>query len=246
MGVGAVGHVLEPPASASSPENGSVKIGAGGWAYLPLEEEDRLRAYSGLFDYVEVNTTFYHMPRLSTVRSWRRRVPPGFTFSVKCNRRATHELGLRPVEETFRVLERMGMTMRLLCSEMLVLQTPPDLAVDEGKVREVAALLPCAGLSEAQVFWEARGLNSRGRVKAVRAEMLREGLLPVVDLSREPPVPGSPVAYSRMFGAAAYDFDVLSRIYRRVNGLRGGVAVLTFHGGNMYVDALRYKRGFSG
>jgi uncharacterized protein YecE (DUF72 family) len=245
MDVGGVSHVLEPPVSASSPENGSVKIGAGGWAYLPLEAEDRLRAYAGLFDYVEVNTTFYRMPRLSTVRSWRRRVPLGFTFSVKCNRRATHELGLRPVEETFHVLERMRMTLRLLRSEMLVLQTPPSLSVDERKVREVAALLPCAGLGGTQVFWEARAPNSRDRVKAVRAEMLREGLFPVVDLAVEPPVHSSPVAYSRMFGAAAYDVDLLSKIFQRVSGWRGDAAVLTFHGGNMYVDALRYKRRFS-
>jgi uncharacterized protein YecE (DUF72 family) len=245
MDVGGVSYVLEPPVSAGSRENGSVKIGAGGWAYLPLGEEDRLRAYAELFDYVEVNTTFYHMPRLSTVRSWRRRVSPGFTFSVKCNSRATHELGLRPVEETFRVLERMRMTLRLLRSEMLVLQTPPSLAVDEWKVRDVAALLPCAGLGGTQVFWEARAPNVRDRVKAVRAEMLREGLLPVVDLAREPPVPGSPVAYSRMFGAAAFDGHLLSKIHERVTGWRGDTAVLTFHGGNMYVDALRYKRRFS-
>ena len=245
MDVEGVSHVLEPPVSASSRENGSVKIGAGGWAYLPLEDEDRLRAYAGLFDYVEVNTTFYHMPRLSTVRSWRRRVPPGFTFSVKCNRKATHELGLRPAEETFRVLERMRMALRLLRSDMLVLQTPPSLAVDERKVREVAAILPSAGLDGIQVFWEARAPNIRDRVKAVRAEMLREGIVPVVDLAREPPVPGSPVAYSRMFGAAAFDGDLLSKIYQRITGWRGDAVVLTFHGGNMYVDALRYKRRFS-
>lgn len=236
---------MEPPVSVSSRENRSVKIGAGGWAYLPLDEEDRLRAYAGLFDYVEVNTTFYHMPRLSTVRSWRRRVPPGFTFSVKCNRRATHELGLTPAEETFRVLERMRMTLRLLRSDMLVLQTPPSLAVDERKVREVAAILPSAGLGGMQVFWEARARNSQDRVKAVRAEMLREGLVPVVDLAREPPVPGAAVAYSRMFGASAFDGDLLSKIYQRVTGWSGDAVVLTFHGGNMYADALRYKKRFS-
>jgi uncharacterized protein YecE (DUF72 family) len=245
MDVGGVSHVLEPQVSAYSRENRSVKIGTGGWAYLPLEEEDLLRAYAGLFDYVEVNTTFYHMPRLSTVRSWRRRVPPGFTFSVKCHRGATHELGLTPVEETFRVLECMRMALRLLRSDMLVLQTPPSLKVDVRKVREVAAILPSAGLDGVQVFWEARASNSHEGVKAVRAEMLREGMVPVVDLAREPPVPGSPVAYSRMFGASAFDSDLLSKIFQRLTGWRGDAAVLTFHGSNMYADALRYKKRFS-
>ncbi len=48
-----------------------------------------------------------------------------------------------------------------------------------------------------------------------------------------------------MFGAGAYDGDLLSKIYDRVEGGRGGAAVLTFHGGHMYVDALRYKTRFS-
>jgi uncharacterized protein YecE (DUF72 family) len=243
MDVGGVSQVLEPPASASNPETGSVKVGAGGWAYLPLEEEDKLRAYAELFNYVEVNTTFYRMPRLSSVRSWRRRVPSGFTFSVKCNRRATHELGLRPVEETFRVLERIREVLRLLRSEMLVLQTPPGLFVDEGKVREVAALLPCTGLGGVRVFWEDRSPKSRSRLEAVREVMVGEGLVPVVDLCVEPPVSGAPVTYSRMFGARAFGDDLLSKIYGRVGG---GAAVLTFHGAGMYVDALRYKTRFSG
>lgn len=139
----------------------------------------------------------------------------------------------------------MRMALRLLRSDMLVLQTPPSLAVDERKVREVAAILPSAGLGDAQVFWEVRAPNSRYRVKAVRAEMFRGGIVPVVDLTSEPPVTGSSVVYSRMFGASAYDGDLLSKIHHRVTGWRGDAVVLTFHGGNMYADALRYKRQFS-
>ena len=237
-------HVLETIFPGLRLEDKRVRIGTGGWAYLP-QEEDRLRVYAELFDYVEVNTTFYHMPGLGMVRSWRRRVPSGFTFSVKCNRRATHELGLTPSEETFRVLERMRLVLRMLRSDMLVLQTPPRLYVDERKVQEVAAILPSAGLGGTQVFWEDRSPKSPGRVEAVREAMLGEGIVPVVDLTVEPPVTGSPVTYSRMFGAAAYDGDLLSKIFHRVKGGRGGAAVLTFHGANMYVDALRYKRRFS-
>ncbi len=246
MGASSLNHVVDTVSPAPGLENEDVKMGTGGWAYLPLEREDRLRAYAELFDYVEVNTTFYHMPRLGTVRSWRRRVPKGFIFSVKCNRLATHRLGLKPVEETFRVLEHMRVVLRLLRSEMLVLQTPPRLYVDERKVCEVAAILPSAGLGGVRVFWEDRSPKSWGRVRAVREVMLGEGVVPVVDLSVEPPVAGAPVTYSRMFGAGAYDGDLLSKIYNRVEGGRGGSAVLTFHGGNMYVDALRYKTRFSG
>jgi len=62
-----------------------VLVGVGGWAYLPVEG-DKLKACSGLYDFVEVNSTFYMYPSLSTVRSWRRRVPQDFEFTVKCHR----------------------------------------------------------------------------------------------------------------------------------------------------------------
>jgi uncharacterized protein YecE (DUF72 family) len=245
MAVGDFKFVSEAPSSSSILDNRSVKIGTGGWAYLSIANEDKLRAYSKLFDYVEVNTTFYHMPSLKTVKSWRHRVSPGFTFSVKCHQRATHGLGLTPVEETYRVLEQMWMVLRVLRSEYLVLQTPPSLAVDEEKVREVASLLPSSGLDFAQVFWDARSPNGLTHVKTLRAEMLREGIIPVIDLAKESPVLGTGILYSRMFGPSTFNGDLLSKISRRVTGWRGDTVVLTFHGGNMYTDALRYKGQFS-
>jgi uncharacterized protein YecE (DUF72 family) len=215
-------------------------VGTGGWDYLN-HEGDRLREYSRLFDFTEVNTTFYHVPRLSAARSWRRRVPPGFTFAVKCNRRATHELGLRPDEETFQVLEAMRTVMRALRSRMLVLQTPPSLPLNEDKVLEVGALLSCAGLGDSQVLWETRTPLSRGRLRSIRSEMLRVGITPVVDLGKEPPLEGSSVTYSRLFAPTRLTDEELRLIGSRLRLGGSEVLVLSFHGAAMYRDAHRFK-----
>jgi uncharacterized protein YecE (DUF72 family) len=217
-----------------------VLVGTGGWDYLGAEG-DRLRVYSRLFNFVEVNTTFYHVPRLSAVRSWRRRVPRGFTFSVKCHRRATHELGLRPQEETYRTLDRMRQVLRLLRTDMLVLQTPPSLQVDEAKVREAEAVVKSSAAGDAQVFWESRSSLSPEKTRETRQAMLRAGFTPVVDLAREEPVQGSRVTYSRLFGAMRFSDSILDSVGSKLWAKGSEVAVLTFHGSAMYRDAARFN-----
>lgn len=219
-----------------------VLVGTGGWDYLPLEVDDRLRAYADRFRYVEVNSSFYHIPRLSTVRSWRRRVPRDFVFSVKCSRQVTHDFALRPLESTFRALERMRMVCRLLRSEMLVLQTPPSLSVDEEVVKTARTLVENTGLDELNVFWDARSPSEPRSRKLVHDDMLRQGITPVTDLSVEDPLPGVELVYSRMFDRAPGLFgdETLERIRERVKGSTAEKVVLTFHGSSMYRDASRY------
>jgi uncharacterized protein YecE (DUF72 family) len=45
--------------------------------------EARLRHYAERFDTVEIDSTFYRLPRAGTVAQWAERVPDGFVFHVK-------------------------------------------------------------------------------------------------------------------------------------------------------------------
>jgi uncharacterized protein YecE (DUF72 family) len=49
-----------------------------------------LEHYATLFDTVEVNTTFYRLPKHEAVEAWARESPPGFLFAVKASRYLTH------------------------------------------------------------------------------------------------------------------------------------------------------------
>ncbi|WP_028048479.1 DUF72 domain-containing protein [Cellulomonas sp. URHD0024] len=77
----------------------SIHIGTSGWSYdhwdgvlYPpgLHPSDRLARYVQEFDTVELNASFYRWPRESTFAGWRRRLPPGFSMSVKAPRGLTH------------------------------------------------------------------------------------------------------------------------------------------------------------
>jgi uncharacterized protein YecE (DUF72 family) len=77
----------------------AIHIGTSGWSYPHWEHvlyppgtppRDRLGHYTGQFQTVELNASFYRWPRTSTFTSWRRRLPEGFQLSVKAPRGLTH------------------------------------------------------------------------------------------------------------------------------------------------------------
>jgi uncharacterized protein YecE (DUF72 family) len=77
----------------------SVRIGCSGWNYAHWREvvypkglpsSRWLEHYATLFDTVEVNSTFYRLPKRESVVRWVEQTPPGFLFTVKASRYLTH------------------------------------------------------------------------------------------------------------------------------------------------------------
>jgi uncharacterized protein YecE (DUF72 family) len=76
-----------------------IRIGCSGWNYAHWRERVYpkglpasrwLEHYATLFDTVEVNATFYRLPRVSSVARWVQQTPPRFLFAVKASRYLTH------------------------------------------------------------------------------------------------------------------------------------------------------------
>jgi uncharacterized protein YecE (DUF72 family) len=83
-----------------------VRIGCSGWSYKDwreslyadgLHQRRWLERYAEVFDTVEVNATFYRLPKESTVRGWVEQVPGDFLFAVKASRYLTHMKRLRGI-----------------------------------------------------------------------------------------------------------------------------------------------------
>jgi uncharacterized protein YecE (DUF72 family) len=70
-------------------------IGTSSWSdqgpFYPsgLKQAQQLPYYAAHFPVVEVNTSYYHVPRRSMVEAWVERTPPGFVFDVKPPRELT-------------------------------------------------------------------------------------------------------------------------------------------------------------
>src|SRR6266516_5002728 len=69
-------------------------VGAGGWAYFQVPGTDSLEAYSQAFDFVELNSSCYELPAISSASEWRKRVRGEFRFSVSCPRFINKHYGL--------------------------------------------------------------------------------------------------------------------------------------------------------
>jgi uncharacterized protein YecE (DUF72 family) len=87
------------------------RIGCSGWNYddwrgvfYPAGEPRRrwLELYAERFDTVEVNTTFYRLPRRDAVAAWVKQTPSSFEFAVKASRYLTHIRRLRDLDEGIR------------------------------------------------------------------------------------------------------------------------------------------------
>lgn len=59
-----------------------------------LQEKSRLAVYSLLFNSLEVNSSFYKIPRADTVKRWADEVTSGFRFTFKLWKGITHAKGL--------------------------------------------------------------------------------------------------------------------------------------------------------
>jgi uncharacterized protein YecE (DUF72 family) len=85
---------------------GTSAFTAAGWeqAFYPagMKPADYLSYYARQFDAVEVDSTFYRTPALSTVKNWYAKTPPGFLFAAKVPQIITHDKMLADCDEDFR------------------------------------------------------------------------------------------------------------------------------------------------
>jgi uncharacterized protein YecE (DUF72 family) len=86
----------------------AVWIGCSGWNYddwrgrfYPRGEPRRrwLELYAEHFDTVEVNATFYRLPKRETVAAWAQQAPEHFLFAIKASRYLTHIKRFRDIRE---------------------------------------------------------------------------------------------------------------------------------------------------
>jgi uncharacterized protein YecE (DUF72 family) len=217
-------------------------VGTGGWAYFKVPGKSSLKAYSGVFNFVEVNHTFYEYPDMRLVERWRRTVPEDFTFSVRCHQDLTHRIGLKPVDEAYYVLGRMMEYCGTLNAPFLILETPASYLLNLEEVSSARDFFSSANLRGVRFVWEIRAPMTPAVV-----DLMRDfNIVHCVDLSKEKPRFESDVVYSRLFGKGKhnkYKFtdEELVEIDQNAGSGRKVVA-LSYHGLRMNTDAARFMQ----
>jgi uncharacterized protein YecE (DUF72 family) len=114
--------------------------GTSGWGYSSrrgifylekLEQRQWLSYYSHVFDYVEIDSTFYQIPTKNMVKLWNARTSSKFRFSAKFPRVITHEKRFQGCQKE---LELFYEAMEPLKDKLLTLliQFPPTFKIKEG------------------------------------------------------------------------------------------------------------------
>ena len=218
-------------------------VGTGGWAYFNVPDKPRLKAYSEVFNFVEVNYTFYEYPDMRMVERWRRMVPEDFTFAVRCHQDLTHRVGLKPVDEAYELLGRMVFFCGLLAAPFLVLETPASYVMNEETVDDTRDFLSSVNLRDVRLVWEVRAPVTKAVV-----DLMRDfNVVQSVDLSVETPSVESDIVYSRLFGMGKHNVwqftdDELLTVDHEVESISPRIAALSYHGVRMNMDAARYMQ----
>lgn len=221
-----------------------LRIGAGGWAYFQVPGMDSLQAYSGAFDFVELNSSYYELPSYEAASDWRQRVSPNFQFSVRCPRIIVDHYGLKLLPGASALLERLEEICRRLDATVLTVLIGVKSPVKEGELAvRIKALLEAFNADDTVVAFEFRGLRPSEEVFDIMKEF---GAVHAVDLSLNQPRYENKILYSRLFGKGdenVYEFDdaELKDIAKKATGPKLEKSILAFHGVRMYRDAARVK-----
>jgi len=127
-----------------------VRVGTSGWSFKEwkgsfypsdLADDGWLAFYAARFPTVEINNTFYRMPREATLLDWAAKVPPSFRFAIKASQRITHKGRLHDVSSEVEYFTRVTSELGQLRGPTLF-QLPPNLKLDVPRLAAFLELLP--------------------------------------------------------------------------------------------------------
>ena len=225
-----------------SGERAVIRIGLAGWSEAVSRyganfarhgqvapDASALGKYATLFDFVEVNASFYRQFRPATYEKWALEVPSGFCFSVKMHRLITHYTRLKNAALLGPFFDSIGGLGDKL--GVVLIQLPPSLPFDEAIaasfLRAFREHYDGAAVCEPRhASWADRGasgLLADYRIGLVRTE--------IPDPRCEEEAGGAPL-YLRLHGAprryySAYSDEQLGRLaaYLRLNPQRARLVV---------------------
>ncbi len=127
-----------------------IRIGTSGWHYKHWvgnfypprwPASKMLSHYLQHFNSVELNNTFYMLPKESSLLAWREATPPDFLFAGKGSRFITHMKKLKDVEQG---LDRYLAAITVLQPKLgpILFQLPPNLGLNLERFESFLAILP--------------------------------------------------------------------------------------------------------
>jgi uncharacterized protein YecE (DUF72 family) len=116
-------------------------IGCSGWSYSAWQgpfypsildsSSDWLPFYASVFNYVEIDSSFYRTPNVFTVKNWFNKTPDNFKFTAKFPKVITHDKRLKDVSKELQYFIQSILPLKEKTLALLI-QLPPSLKITEG------------------------------------------------------------------------------------------------------------------
>ena len=130
-----------------------LRIGTSGWHYdhwqgpfypTDLPGEHWLDWYSQRLSSVEINNSFYQLPKAETIQNWRKSTPEDFIFSVKASRYITH---MKKLSDPHKPLKKFLNRANHLEEKLgpILFQLPPNWHINPPRLAEFLKALPDHG-----------------------------------------------------------------------------------------------------
>ena len=234
-----------------------VKVGCCGFARS-------MKDYFSQFKLVEVQRTFYKVPRLETALRWRGEAPADFEFTLKAWQLITHtptsptyrKAGIKvpsgteqhygffkSSDEVHQAWEETGRFAQALEAKVIVFQCPPSFKETLENIDNMKRFFRSVKDSGFLFAWEPRGGWTEPTLKTLCSEL---GLVHCVDPMEKEPLYGK-LQYFRLHGGPRYQHryskEELGRLKDKVGDKESYVL---FNNLNMYHDALTFDRLMKG
>lgn len=239
-----------------------ILVGCCGWGFFRPKKffgnewkkrfRNTLQVYASLFSLVEVNSTFYRLPKVSTAEKWFREateINKKFTFTVKCSKVVSH----KDKFETARSVKAFQSTLEItnaLKSNIILVQTPASFKATKNNIQKFKKFLSKVNRKKVTIIWEPRGKSWTSDI--VKNICENEDVVHCVDPLRNEPQYFSrkKVAYFRLHGfgkPSMYNYkfsnEDLQRLLRIVKSLKNVRSIYTlFNNVYMCEDALRFLK----
>jgi uncharacterized protein YecE (DUF72 family) len=228
-----------------------VKVGCCGFAASQQE-------YFRLFNLIEIQQTFYQLPRVQTAEKWRDIAPVCFEFTMKAWQLITHEtssptyrrLGkkmeaseaerygrFRPTAEVVEAWNHTAMFARALGAKVVLFQCPASFRPNKVNVANMKEFFSRIDRQDLQFAWEPRGLWPAKLIRELCQELQ---LIHCVDPFKNRPQYGE-FQYFRLHGITGYHYQYRDDdLHRLKMWVHGKSTYLFFNNSWMKDDALRF------
>ncbi len=230
-----------------------VKIGTCGWSVKGGRKE-----YFKKFNIIELQNTFYELPKIENVKKLRKEAPEDFEFIVKVWQVLTHPPrywkkakiqgninnygSCKPTEENFKVWEQVLEICLILKCKICIFQTPPSFGYNENNLAIIKEFFTSIRREEMKIGWEPRGSwNDYQELNKVFSSL---DLIHIVDPFKREPCLNQDITYYRLHGKNG-EFNYKYRyteedLITLKNKIKNQTYVL-FNNIHMAVDAENFK-----